>query len=251
VSALHTTIHEQARRRPALRRTVRRLRRARRGAHELLGSDRHSHPSELDRQLAEYLPQHGGVFVEAGAYDGYSDSTTYWLERFRAWSGVLVEPVPEYAEQARRERPRSKVFHCALVPDERDSVTVAVGGTMSLVPGARGSDAADRDHTLLGARLQSRETYEVAVPARTLTSVLDEARVDRIDFFSLDVEGFEEQVLRGLDLDRYRPRLLLVEMLDEREQRPRIEALLGERYEHVRTLSPRDHLYRVAGGRVA
>ena len=93
------------------------VRRLRRRAHERLGSDRLSHPSrEIEDVLVRYLPQRGGVYVEAGAYDGYFQSSTYWLERFRGWTGVLVEPVPELARATRRERPRSRVVECALVP---------------------------------------------------------------------------------------------------------------------------------------
>jgi hypothetical protein len=47
--------------------------------------------------------------------------------------------------------------------------------------------------------------------ARTLDDVLTEANAPRIDLLSLDTEGNELDVLRGLDLDRHRPRLILIE----------------------------------------
>ena len=50
-----------------------------------------------------------GIFVEAGAFDGYGGSNTYWFERFRGWTGVLIEPTPELAARARKGRPRSQV----------------------------------------------------------------------------------------------------------------------------------------------
>ena len=46
---------------------------------------------------ARHLTRRGGVFVEAGANDGYAQSNTYYFERMRGWSGVLIEPVPELA----------------------------------------------------------------------------------------------------------------------------------------------------------
>jgi hypothetical protein len=101
-----------------LRRYAREVSRGRRLAFERIGSDRYSHPAEhdLDRKLANFLPERKGVFVEAGAYDGYLASNTYWFERFQGWTGVLIEPLPELADRARKERPRSQVFQCALVP---------------------------------------------------------------------------------------------------------------------------------------
>jgi FkbM family methyltransferase len=212
---------------------------------ERLGSDRYSHPAYdgLDRKLAWYLPERGGVFVEAGAYDGYWGSNTYWFERFRGWSGVLVEPMAELAALARNERPRSQVFQCALVPDDyrAERITLRFGGVMSVVAGAW---EGEEEHARAGADMAGIEPFEIEVPARRLSEILDEASVDEIDLMTLDVEGFEVEALRGLDLARHRPRFLLIEMLREKEERPAIEAMLGANYRHEAKLSGRDHLYR-------
>lgn len=215
---------------------------------ERLGSDRYSHPAldDLDRKLAAYLPERHGVFVEAGGFDGYWQSNTYWFERFRGWSGVLVEPVSELAKHARRERPRSQVFSCALVGGgfPHPSVRMRVGGTMSTVipdsPRAAGAIA----HAEQGARIAHASSYEVEVPTRTLSAVLDEAGLGAIDLLSLDVEGHEPEVLRGLDLGRHAPRYMLIEVLDDQRDKPLIDSLLESRYELVDRLSGRDYLYR-------
>lgn len=51
---------------------------------------------------------------------------------------------------------------------------------------------------------------------RTLTSILDEhlASGRQIDLLSVDVEGHDMNVLQGLDFERYRPRVILVELHD-------------------------------------
>lgn len=86
--------------------------------------------------------------------------------------------------------------------------------------------------------------YDISVPARTLSSVLEEARApSEIDLLSLDVEGFEASVLRGLDLDRFAPRFILMEMEASERSSP-VEAVIGDRYELVERLSPMDVLYR-------
>jgi hypothetical protein len=56
----------------------------------------------------------------------------------------------------------------------------------------------------------------------------------------LDVEGYELQVLRGLDLMKYRPRFMLIEARD----REGFESFLGVRYRPLAELSCHDVLYQ-------
>ena len=50
------------------------------------------------------------------------------------------------------------------------------------------------------------------MPVRTLDSILEEAGAHPgFDFLSIDVEGHEIEVLRGFDIARWRPRLILLE----------------------------------------
>lgn len=233
---------------PGARRAIRAVKRTRRRLFEALGSDRYSHPAldDLDRKLFAHLPERDGVFIEAGAFDGYGQSNTYWFERFRGWSGVLIEPIPQLAAQARRERPRSQVFEFALVaPDfPEEHVRMRFGGTMSIL--IYDSDGSKRaiTHAENGAALVLEEPYDLTVPTKTLSAVLDQAGISDVDLLSLDVEGYESEVLKGLDLSRHAPRYILLEMLFEEESKPLIDALLAPRYEFVERLSVRDHLFR-------
>ena len=57
--------------------------------------------------------QETGVYIEAGALDGHENSVT-WIFEALGWSGLLVEAIPERAEQCRTNRPGSRVVHAAL-----------------------------------------------------------------------------------------------------------------------------------------
>jgi FkbM family methyltransferase len=196
----------------------------------------------MDRALDAIIDRDGGFFVEAGANDGYRQSNTYWLERFRGWRGILVEPMAELYALCRDERPEATVIQAALVDADHAQPTVRMrfADLMTTVAAAE----IDPLRTAMGTIGGWRDAYEADVPARTLSSILDEHDAPEVDLLSLDVEGFEPAVLAGLDLARHAPRFILVEVHDEASGRPPLEAILGERYELDRRLSPVDLLYR-------
>jgi FkbM family methyltransferase len=214
--------------------------RARRAAAEARGQDHLSRPAlhQLDMKLNAIIDRDGGFFVEAGANDGYTQSNTYWLERFRGWRGLLVEPMPELAAEAREIRPGASVFQCALSEDDAQVLRMHFGDLMSIVDGARAPG-----WTNFGTVLGWRDPYELDVDGRTLSSLLDEIGAPEVDLLSLDVEGFEGPALRGLDLERHAPRFILVEIHDRERDRPPVEAVLGERYLAHSWLSQTDLLY--------
>lgn len=218
----------------------------RRKTFELLGSDRYSRPSlyEIDKKLQKYFTYRQGFFIEVGANDGFNQSNTYYFECCQGWTGILIEGIPELYEQCVVERPNSKVFNCALVSEDFSEpyVTMKYANLMSIVKGALKSEEADEKHIKIGSEIQKNVvSYEVQVPARTLTSILDECHVQEIDLISLDVEGFELNVLKGLDLNKYKPKYMLIETRFKEE----IEEYISDFYVQVDKLSYHDFLYQL------
>jgi len=167
----------------------------------------------LDEQLVRYLPGEPGTFVELGAFDGINQNNTAWLEANRGWRGLLIEPIPEVYQRCVQNRPLATVVNCACVSADYISPTVEMiySGLMSIVRGARSTDEEDDAWVAWGEELQQLKRYSCTVQARTLTSVLDEHGVRSLDLLSLDVEGYEIEVLKGLDLARFKPGYVLTE----------------------------------------
>lgn len=231
--------------RPGLRRDLKAVRRR---AHEAVGSDRRSRLAinGIDELLWAHTGFEGGTFLEAGAHDGTTYSCTYWLERFKGWRGVLVEPVAEQAARARRARPVSQVVHGALVDPARagSRVELVALDLVSTVAGAFGDPLREARHVGEGTRTQPVAPSAQVAPGVTLSGVLDRAGVERLDLLCLDVEGSEVPALQGLDLTRHRPGLVLVEVLDDADHGA-IAGLLGSSYEDLGRVTPQDHLFRL------
>lgn len=216
-------------------------RRRRRPVYEFFGSDRWSHLAlnNLDHKLKKYLDFENGTFIEAGGNDGLSQSNSYWFERFRGWRGILIEAVPDQAQLCKKNRPRADVINAALVADASTrSVRIRAARLMAFIPGHRAT--ADEDTHLKAAIevQQLTEAPEIEVPAVTLATLLEARGNPRVDFFSLDVEGYEIPVLQGMVPERNRPRLILVETQDL----DGVLAALKGHYTLIDKLSHHDHL---------
>jgi FkbM family methyltransferase len=200
---------------------------------------------EIDRQVEKYVDLDRGFFFEAGANDGIRFSNTFYFERYRGWRGLLVEPSPHRFFDCVRNRPRAWVEWGALVPPEWDKphVDLIYCDMMTVIKGAKGSAEADAAYVESGIpHLQSGETpVEIRSRAWTIDQIIRKHDVTHIDFMSLDLEGFERQALRGLDMDRVRPTWLLVEeTIDPEALKGQIEPW----YDLVDQLTSHDFLFR-------
>jgi len=200
---------------------------------------------QQDIKLKPYLDFKRGFFIEAGAHDGITFSNTLYFEKYMKWRGLLIEPIPELAEQCKTNRPQSIVENCALVPFdyEHGDIEMRYCSLMSVVKGGRKSLEDELDHIRRGCEVQEIQSYELKVPARTLTSILDQHSIQNIDFLSLDVEGFELSALKGIDFDKYRPKFILIEA----NYRDELDSYLHPLYEPIEVVFHEDVLYKLTG----
>ena len=124
------------------------------------------------------------VVLEMGAVNGLEESNSRFFETCLDWRSVLVEPSTKNFEQIPRNRPNATSFHAAVCETARTVRLSLDVGTMPNIfgdPGGRGE----------------------SVRCRPLAELLDEVRwapsgSRRVDYFSLDVEGAESEVIRSM-----------------------------------------------------
>jgi len=162
----------------------------------------HSDPEAKEKELVwEFFGRkRAGVFVEVGANDPVAGSQTWLLEQ-NGWRGVLVEPQSAHCEKLRSGRKNSQVFQVACSGPEME-------GEMDLLLAEEdGSSTLQKQRDTHGTHFIGTERVKVT----TLDKVLTTAGVAKIDFLSLDVEGHEIEVMRGLDFKKFSPALILIE----------------------------------------
>ncbi len=143
-----------------------------------------------------------GFYIDVGANDPVEHSVTKAFYD-AGWQGINVEPLPSYRDAFAKQRPRDINLAVAAGPENGELVLFDV-------PDIHGW--ASPDAAVAAAHQASGHTVaELRVPQRTLDTICSEYVHGDIHFLKIDVEGFEESVLRGIDLERWRPWILVIE----------------------------------------
>jgi FkbM family methyltransferase len=143
-----------------------------------------------------------GFYIDVGANDPVEHSVTKAFYD-AGWRGINIEPLPAHIAAFDTQRPGDI------------NLAVAAGsaaGTLTLydVPAVGGGGAPEKSVADLH-RAEGHTVAELTVPVRTLTDVCAEHVRGDVHFLKIDVEGFEGDVLRGMDFERWRPWVLVIE----------------------------------------
>ena len=158
-----------------------------------------------------FLDKENGNCVEVGAANGHRGSNTLYFEK-KGWRTLCIEPNPEYFKMVKETR--KEAIQCACGSDNLQNVPFTVfdigeRNIMSSVSGLKPDERLVQEHI---DKNLINDYYKIEVEVRKLDHILKEANFNQqIDFISIDTEGTELEVLKGLDLEHWDITLLLVE----------------------------------------
>jgi len=178
---------------------------------------------DVDRLVREsFFPAgYHGLMVEIGADspDFLSLGNSF---RRAGWRVLSVEPNPIFAEQHRKRGHEIHEYACG--EEDRDDVSFTLVEAQTLKSEYEGGEITYESFSSLGIRddfaklfssLKDRfTTRKIKVQARRLDTILDGlADLPPVDVVAIDTEGWELECLRGFSLDRFAPKVLIIEDL--------------------------------------
>jgi FkbM family methyltransferase len=149
-----------------------------------------------------FADQATGTYVDVGGGHPVADNVSFWFY-LKGWRGLVVEPQQALADVYAHVRPRDRTVCCLAGRADGEA-------EFHVVDKLHGFSSMVREHAA-GAESFGAGFKTTCMPVHTLSGLLDEARLGAIDFLKIDVEGAEADVLAGLDLQRFRPRIVLIE----------------------------------------
>jgi FkbM family methyltransferase len=180
--------------------------------------------NNLDKKLLKYLNFKNGFYIECGANDGVNQSNTWYFEKSLNWRGILIEPNKQIFEELKKNRSSKNIFeNVALV-----------------------SESFSKKIYLTNDNLESKITgnlnnSNIEVLTSTLNNILKKNEIYKINLFSLDVEGYEENVLNGIDLKIFEIDYILIETNNFKK----INSVLKyNNYNFLEKLSFHDYLFK-------
>lgn len=148
-----------------------------------------------------------GFFVDIGAHHPYRFSNTYYFYK-RGWTGINIDACPGTLNLFKLLRPRDITIECGVGIKE-ETLTYYSFNEPAL-------NTFSKEEAQLKISSKYRVINEVKIPVSTLKNILDTnlpAGI-KVDFMSIDVEGFDYEVLSSNDWLRYRPTVIAIELLN-------------------------------------
>jgi len=145
------------------------------------------------------------TYLDVGAHHPVFLSNTYAMYK-KGSAGVLVEPDPTLYSRIRRKRRRDVSLNVG-VADESGILDFYVMSSKTL-----NTFSKDEAENTEDSNVRIENTLKI--PVITINEILEEYFPDEApDFLSVDVEGMDLEIIKSMDIRRWRPKIICAETL--------------------------------------
>lgn len=139
-----------------------------------------------------------GFFVEAGGSDPFEQNNTYILEK-NGWTGLVVEPKTDFNPSYHSFRPKTILENFVLVDFDYEKDTIEGDFSYYMQGGIENT-------------FEFPNWNPTPYKCCTLQSLFDKHNIREVHFLSLDTEGTEMNILKGIDFSRTFIHLIIMEL---------------------------------------
>jgi FkbM family methyltransferase len=144
-----------------------------------------------------------GFYIDVGCQHPIKNNNTYLLFK-KGWTGVNIDLDNVNIDLFNFFRPKDNNINSAI-SNKTEKIKLFYYHQKSPI------NTLDEKVSL---KQQAKIEKKIDIQTNTLENILDNYSIKTIDLLTIDVEGFELKVLKGLNFDKYKPRVIIVEFLD-------------------------------------
>jgi FkbM family methyltransferase len=205
----------------------------------------------LDKWIRENVftdYEYKGIMIEVGAATPETISNSYHY-RINGWRTICIEPNPYFIELHKKSNSEAYQYACSDVDKNEVDFIVVGNETNDSDLNYHSFSHLDTTDILINGEIaedwknvyHSSDKKTIKVNVRKLDTILTELNVDRIDILTIDVEGNEMNVLKGFDIVKYNPSIIVIENISRLDI---FRELLKEYgYTNIITLGGYDEIY--------
>jgi hypothetical protein len=147
-----------------------------------------------------------GFYVESGAAGGENLSNSLFFEKSRNWTGLLVEANPASFQAILQKHRHAYMVNACLSPVTKPTI---IPFSMAGVIGGL-YDYMENSHKER-VQYRSKGSEIISIQCFPLFTILQAMNISHVDYFSLDIEGAELEILKTLPLDKVDVKVFSIE----------------------------------------
>lgn len=156
--------------------------------------------------IADYMRRHSiknGKYVDVGAFHPIKYSNTCLLFN-KGWSGTNIDLNPTSIDYFKILRPKDKNVCCAISNKEKKT-KIFMNNIFSPL------NTISRKHAS-SLNFDSKNDLDFYIKSRKFNNIVKE----KFNFLNIDIEGLDYQVIKSINLNKYKPNLICIEILDKK-----------------------------------
>lgn len=150
-------------------------------------------------RLLETLGISDPVYMDIGVCHPVVRNNTYMLYEQGYTKGYLVEPNPVMVNLCKEYRERNTILSMGACSGEASSLTYVKGTAPGL------------NHFLREGEVLSEKDECLQIPVKNINAIFEENKIDFLDILDIDTEGMDYELLKELDMDKFRIKVICAE----------------------------------------